>query len=326
MLKYYGWAVAEKTLSVVPFGDRVYHAASLVANAGTRSERRLAGCMSAYELVRKAYEMTPRGGTVLDVGTGWHHHDVILLFLLGDYRFHLFDVEDKARLPYLRTYFRYLLRIVDELEREIGVDRKIATEKLSFLLSLPSREAIYRACNFTLHITTDTDRPFLPEGSVDFMVSICVLSHIPPHIVEPELVALRRMLRPGGAMYVMVGHDDHWAFHDPRANRFNYYRYSEEFYRLLFHTRFEYQNRLVRSEWEPIFRRAGLRVSHYLGDWNEASIREVRALPHIDPHFRQFPIEELATAHSFFLLTHADAVPDQPPPREAREMAELPAA
>src|ERR1700749_3711246 len=104
MLKYYAWATAEKALSLVPLGDRVYQAASLVANAGGRSERRLKGCSTAYRLVRKARAVEPHRGTILDVGTGWHHHDPVLLYLYNEnYKIYLFDIEDKARLGYLRT-------------------------------------------------------------------------------------------------------------------------------------------------------------------------------------------------------------------------------
>src|SRR5664279_6277649 len=121
MLKYYAWAAAEKTLSVVPYGGLAYKTASTVANANGRSKRRLQGCPSSYRIVRKAREMIPYGGTILDIGTGWHHHDSILLYLYGgNYKIHLFDVEDKARLDYLKTYFQHLLQILDELVQEIG--------------------------------------------------------------------------------------------------------------------------------------------------------------------------------------------------------------
>jgi Methyltransferase domain len=307
MFRYYAWAVAEKTLSAVPYGANAYKAASIMANANGRSRRRLAGCPSSYLLVRKARQLTPAGGTILDIGTGWHHHDSMLLYLYGgNYKIYLFDVEDKARLSYLRTYLEHLLEILDELEQEIGLDKKTAREKLLYLLTLRSREEIYRACNFELCITAKTDTPFLPEGSVDFMVSNCVLTHIPPAIVEPELGALRRMLKPSGMMYMMVGHDDHWAFHDPSMNRFNYYRYSDKLYRVLFDTKFEYQNRMVKSEWMPIFQRAGLRVVEYHRNVTDDSRRDIIALPHIDERFAQYSLEELATIHSHFLLTHAE--------------------
>nr|WP_294528288.1 class I SAM-dependent methyltransferase [uncultured Rhodopila sp.] len=308
MLKYYAWAVAEKTLSVVPYGGFAYKTASIVANANGRSKRRLQGCPSSYMIVRKARQMTPQGGTILDIGTGWHHHDSVLLYLYGgDYKIYLFDVEDKARFSYLKTYFEHLLQIIDELEREIGLDKKTAREKLQYLLTLQSREEIYRACNFELCITTQTDKPFLPEGSVDFMVSNCVLTHIPPAIIEPELKALRRMLKPDGKMYMMIGHDDHWAFHDASMNRFNYYRYSDKLYSLLFDTNFEYQNRMTKSEWLPVFERTGLKVAEYHANISDDSRRDIEALPHIDERFARYPLDELAIVHSHFLLTHAGA-------------------
>ncbi len=306
MLKYYAWAVAEKTLSVVPYGGFAYKTASAVANANGRSRRRLQGCPSSYRIVRRARELTPQGGTILDIGTGWHHHDSVLLYLYGgNYKIYLFDVEDKARFDYLKTYFEHLLLILDELEQEIGLDKQTAREKLQYLLTLRSREEIYRACNFELCITTQTDKPFLPEGSVDFMVSNCVLTHIPPAIIEPELKALRRMLKPAGKMYMMIGHDDHWSFHDPSMNRFNYYRYSDKLYNLLFATNFEYQNRMTRSEWLPIFERTGLKIVDYYANISDESRRDIEALPHIDERFAGLPREELAIVHSHFLLTHS---------------------
>ncbi|MBV8073591.1 MAG: hypothetical protein JO270_27095, partial [Acidobacteriaceae bacterium] len=63
----------------------------------------------------------------------------------------------------------------------------------------------------------------------------------------------------------------HWAFHDPSMNIFNYYRYSDKFYHLLFDTKFEYQSRMVKSEWLPIFRRAGLRIIDYHPDISDDS-------------------------------------------------------
>ena len=320
MLKYYSWAVAEKTLSMLPYGDSAYRTASIVANANGRSKRRLSGCPSSYLLVRKARELTPQGGTILDLGTGWHHHDSVLLYLYGgNYKIYLFDVEDKARLSYLRTYFVHLLDVLDELEEAIGLDKQMARQKLQYLLTLGSREEIYRACNFELVISRKTDTPFLPEKSIDFVVSNCVLTHIPPAIVEPELKALRRMIKPDGQMYMMIGHDDHWAFHDQAMNTFNYYRYSDKFYSRLFDTKFEYQNRMTKSEWLPIFERAGLKVVEYHPNITDETRREIAELPHIDERFAKYSHEELAIRHSHFLLTHVDRTVE----RQGREAAEL---
>ena len=70
MLKYYLWAVGEKALSYFPAADH-----NGLGYLTTRtSMRRLVGCGTSYHLVRKARELTPARGTILDFGTAWHHH------------------------------------------------------------------------------------------------------------------------------------------------------------------------------------------------------------------------------------------------------------
>jgi SAM-dependent methyltransferase len=302
VFKYYTWAAAEKTLSYVPGGRLMYRKLSDISNAGDRSKRRLQGLPTSYRLVRKARELVPPGGTILDVGTGWHHHIGFMLHLCGEYEIVLFDIEDKATIDYIKIFLHYLIDNVDEVATELGLTTEHIRQKVEPLLLLPDRESIYRACNFTLCITDKTNEAFLPAATIDFMVSNCVLSHIPPAVLEPELAALRRMLKPGGCMYMMIGHDDHWSFHDLTVNQFNYYRYSDRFYSALFDTKFEYQNRMVRSEWLPIFYRAGLEVKDYFGYITDESRRDIRRLPKIDERFSRYSLEELATVHSYFLL------------------------
>jgi hypothetical protein len=90
----------------------------------------------------------------MDVGTGWYHHDAILLYLMGDYKIYLFEVEDKSRFVYIANYLDFLKQNIE--------------------MVLP-----------------DSD---LPEGSVDFMISNCVINHIQPEILLSELRGLRYML------------------------------------------------------------------------------------------------------------------------------------
>ena len=305
MLVYYTWAASEKALSYFPGGKYIYRGVSKVVNSGERSKRRLAGTSTSYRLVRKARELAPPGGTILDIGTGWHHHDAFMLYLCGDYQIYLFDIEDKASIKYIKIYIQHLLDNVDEIVSELGLDADHIRRRLQPLLALQSRAEVYRACNFRLCITDQTNQPFLPLGSVDFMVSNCVLTHIPPAILQPELAALRLMLKPQGLMYMMIGHDDHWSFHDHSVNQFNYYRYPDKLYSRLFDTNFEYQNRMVKSEWLPVFARAALKVVEYWGRITDQSLQDIKNLPHIDERFSRYPIDELATVHSYFLLRPA---------------------
>jgi SAM-dependent methyltransferase len=300
MLRYYAWPVAEKAFSYVPFGRPIYNGLGYLRTR--TSKRRLSSCGTSYPLIRKTREMARDGATVLDFGTAWHHHDAFLLYLVGEYKIYLFDIQDRAWLSYLKTYIEYLLENLPSVCDNLSIDHGKSARKLQDLLKLRTRDDLYRACNFTSIVTDVTDKPFLPEETLDFVVSNCVLPHIPPAALEPELRALYKMLKLDGYMYMMVGHDDHWSFHDTSANMFNYYRYSDKFYSLLFDTKFEYQNRLTKPEWPPIFERANLEIADYYGHVTEESRAAIRSLPSIDKRFARFSEEDLAIVYSYFLL------------------------
>jgi hypothetical protein len=302
MIRYYSWAVTEKTLSFVPGGRRMYRRIGTIVRRGRQGTG--GQLANSYPLARKAKELVGEGGTILDLGTGWFHHDAFLLYLAGDWNLVLFDIEDRGRLQYIRNYLGYLLDNVAEVSAELAIDEDGARSKLEELLALPSREAIYEHCRFTLVFTDEVTEPFLPERSVDLMVSNCVLVHIRPDVLVAELVALRRMLKDDGRMYHMLGHDDHWAFHDSSMKwpSFNYLRYSERTYRLLFDTRLEYHNRIVKPEWLDLFEQSGLRVLGYDEHITEESRENVRSLPRIDGRYAGYSIDELAVYYSYVLL------------------------
>lgn len=256
---------------------------------------------TSFRLTKKGKEVIPEGGTVLDVGTGWFHHDAFLLYLVGDYKIYLFDVDDKAKLIYIKNYLGHLLKNIDLVSSALEITPDTIRDRLEPLLEMPSREALYQRCNFVPCITNRTDKPFLPENSIDFMVSNCVINHIPIRILIPELKSLREMLKPDGFMYFLIGHDDHWAFHDHSANQFNYYRYSDSFYRFVFES-LEFHNRLVKQEWLKIFEECDLRVTDYFAHITEESKTEILNLPHIDSRFSKYPLEELAIVYSYVLM------------------------
>ena len=92
----------------------------------------------------------------------------------------LFDIQDRAWLSYIKTYLQYLMEHMDSVAFELSIDPEGGRRKLDYLLRLKTRGDVYKACNFDSIVTDVTDKPFLSERSLDFVVSNCVLSHIPP--------------------------------------------------------------------------------------------------------------------------------------------------
>ena len=300
MFRYYAWALSEKTFSYVPFGRRL---ALATCDWMTKDRGSCQSFTTTFRVVRKVGESTPPNGKILDVGTGWFHHDAFLIYLLpGPYTVYLCDIEDRANLRAIHNYLENLVVNRDRVCAELGISVDAFDRKIRPLLALNTREEIYRQCNFVPCIVPHPERLFLPRESIDFVVGSCVLNHIRPDLLSLEVRNLREILKPDGYMFFLIGHEDHWSFHDSSANPFNYYRYSDVYYRRFFETEFEYHNRMVKEEWFELFRDIPLSVREYSANITDQTRSAIERLPHIDARFARFPREDLAIAHSYFLL------------------------
>ena len=301
MIKYYSYAIMEKLLSFTPAGNKiVYGLSSLIEKNSKGRDRPLD---SAIKLVKNARDMVKPGDTILDVGTGWYHHLPFLFYLIGDYEHYLFDVKDKASLQWIKNYLLGLQDKIDVLFDELKINKYDALSKIKYLFNQDSRDKIYDICNFKLIITKETDRVFLPENSVNLMVSCCVINHIPIEILMTELITLKKIIKPDGIMYFLIGHDDHWSFHDPSMNMFQYYKYSDKYYKMIFENNFQFQNRLTKNEWLDIFNTCGLNVIDYYGHITAESRNEINKLSNdLNQRFSKYSLTDLSIKHSYVTL------------------------
>jgi hypothetical protein len=308
LIRYYLWAVGEKFLSYAPGGRLLYRRVGEAVKGGTQ------GCgtqfLDSLPTARKVSELLP-SGVVMEVGTGWFHHDAFLLYLVGDYEIVLFDVADKSTIVYIHNYIGTLLKNAELLSSELRVRVEDIHRKLAPLLQLSSREAIYERCRFKLLIDPDPTRTTMASQSVDAIVSNCTLVHIRPKILKPELRVLRDVLKDNGFMYHHLGHDDHWAFHDPAVSwpSFNYLRYSDRVWSCGFETRLEYHNRMVKPEWIEMFNASGLIVEEYGMYVTDESRAAVARLPRVDARFSRYSREDLAAIYSYVLLRKGSSIP-----------------
>lgn len=301
MIKYYSWAIAEKVLSYVPYGDKIYY------GLGRKLERNRKGrsgpMQSALNLVQEGLSLIKENDSILDVGTGWYHHEPFLFYLAGNYKIYLFDVMDKAEINYIKNYLIGISERLSEICCFLNIPLDYSRSKLNNILCLDNKTEIYEACDFHPIITQKTNSLFLPANSIDLMISNCVINHIPLSILKPELIVLKRILKSTGKMHFLIGHDDHWAFRDHSANMFQYYKYSDSYYKLIFETDFQFQNRLVKNELEKLFAESGLKVFKYFPHQTDLSLSEIRKLRNVvNKRFSNSPDEELSVIHSYFTL------------------------
>lgn len=300
MIKYYTWALSEKVLSILPLGTKLYYFAGSLLTKNKKGKN--ASFLSSLILVKKVKDLVPPNSTILDVGTGWFHHESFLLWLSGNYKIILFDIRNNSKLIYIKNYIHHIIENLDYLSEQLHLDKTESERKLSEILKMNNKEDIYTYCNFEPHITQNLDTLSIYNNSINFMISNCVLNHIPLKMLDSELGILKKLLNPGGMMYFLIGHDDHWSFHDNTANIFNYYRYSDKFYKILFENKFEFQNRLVKPELDELFKKNGLEVIEYFPYITTESKNAVKTLGKINSRFSKYPSSELSAIWSFYLL------------------------
>ena len=301
MIKYYSWAIAQKILSNIPYGEKIYYGIGKKLQGNVKG--RSGPMQSALNLVKVGLSLIKENDTILDVGTGWYHHEPFLFYLSGNFKVYLFDIMDKAEINYIKNYLNGISDRLAEICDFFEISFDQARNKLDFLLSLNKKSEIYETCNFHPVITKETDSLFLPENSIDLMISNCVLNHIPLSILKPELKMLKKILKTTGRMHFLVGHDDHWTFHDRSANMFQYYKYSDAFYKLFFETNFQFQNRLIKTEWEQLFEESGIKIIKYFPHQTEISLNEIKELRKvINIRFSDKSNDELSIIHSYFTL------------------------
>ncbi len=301
MVKYYSWAIAQKVLSYVPGGNKIYY--GLGALVQKNNKGRAGPMSSAINLVKNIQNLVDKDAVIMDVGTGWYHHEPFLLYLCGFSKFYLFDVVEKSKFVYIKNYLNGIADNIEMISNELQIDESNAIDKINELLSCNSKKEIYKICNFETVITKDTSSLFLPENSIDLMVSNCVLNHIPLDILKPELKILRKILKPNGYMHFLIGHDDHWTFHDLKMNKFQYYIYSDKYYKWLFETNFQFQNRLVKKELIDLFDQCGLIITNYFEHKNDSSRAEIEKILHkLDSRFSKYSIDDLSIIHSYLTL------------------------
>ncbi|MFO7775717.1 MAG: class I SAM-dependent methyltransferase [Candidatus Hydrogenedentota bacterium] len=141
---------------------------------------------------------------------------------------------------------------------------------------------------FSGHLWEDTG---LPDGAVDFVLSISVLEHL--RNPEAVLDETRRILRPGGWLISTVDMRDHY-FKYP----WEMLKYSERQWRLLTTQRggSGYLNRWRINRWREALEERGFQVTVEVTHHFDSSILEERPL--LDPAFRNLDDPSLRTAQA----------------------------
>ena len=292
-IRWLAKAILQKGLSALPAAESAnYVFQRRVARSLPASEaafrRKFGRALGHLEAYAEHGPSRPVGEAVVyEFGAGWDLAIQLSYWSLGVDRQILVDIRPNLRPELVNVTIERLARLRGELEEKAG--RTLREPGVSSIGSAAELEDRYGIAYLA---PCDARATALDASSVDFISSTNTLEHIPENDLVPILAECRRLLRPDGAMSSRIDLRDHFCDVDARLSPYNFLRYSDRTWRLV-NSKLGYQNRLRRPDYVRAFAEAELSIVEENVTRPEEGLAALRALD-LDPHFRSYPLEELA--------------------------------
>ncbi len=261
MVKYCLSAMALKAFSCSPLTKQIYRALGNTFG----SKKRAVGQMPTYYLNRinrmlriaKSYGVPKNGDRLIELGTGWLHWEAITTRLFFDVHGILFDVWDNRQMNGFKNYIKQLDGSLDKLDAD-NTQRTFAHKLISKIREVNDYQDLYELLGFEYILDQRGSLNLLEKKSFDLVVSAGVLEHIYSKDVSDFVYGIATLLKPGGYSVHSINIRDHLYQYDRTVSRKQYLQYPHWVWSLCFENDVQYINRIQRSEWLKLFRKAGL--------------------------------------------------------------------
>ncbi len=261
MFKYCLSAAALKAFSCTPLTKRAYR--RLGNTLG--SNKRTAGQMPSFYLDRvnrmlriaKKYGVPKDGDKLIEAGTGWLHWEAITTRLFFDVSGTLFDVWDNRQMNGLKNYLEQLDGSLDRVDVDNN-QRASAHKLISKIRAVDDYRNLYDLLGFEYVLDPTGSLNIFDRESYDVAISAGVMEHIYAENAPDFVDGIARLLKPGGYSIQSINIRDHLYQYDSSVSIKQYLRYPNWVWSFCFENDVQYINRIQRSEWLTLFRKAGL--------------------------------------------------------------------
>jgi len=137
---------------------------------------------------------------------------------------------------------------------------------------------------------------------VDGVFSFAVFEHVPRAVAQSLIAEAKRILKPGGFWYALIGLHDHFAMFDSRVSKVHFLRHSEALWTLLTSNSISYHNRLRERDFLSMLKDEGgspIDLVHVLDTIDLDLVRTMR----LATRFRAYTPEELAVTRTGIVAT-----------------------
>jgi len=266
--------LTQAALAAMPMGEHLNHQLQRM-NAIRRGPRVEA---SRFHEIRGSMEYLSRftqlkGAKVVEVGTGWDALPTLFLSQAGA------SIVTYDHVRHLRH--RSLMHSAKFIGLEVDDDPQTALKALRIDYRAPA----------------DATATGLPDSSVDVFYSYAVLEHVPPEVIHGLIKEARRVLRPGGLFYGLVGLHDHYNGFDRKVSKVNFLRYPEWLWRPLVKNAISYHNRLRERDFLDILKGYQAEIVDFRGTTDPADRDRLDTMK-IAKEFQNYSKDELAVTRT----------------------------
>lgn len=261
-------------LACLPGGEAINHRLQRLREARGASSLRELVALRQAGIDRLAAFMNLKGAVAVEVGTGWNALPTMMLCKAGAGQIYTYDH-------------------VDHLRHDLVL---AAADAVGLTVARDSLESTLASAGVRYSAPGDAAHTGLPDASVGLFYSYAVLEHVPPAAVTALVAEARRVLKPGGIWYSMIGlHDHYLPFGCPSA--VNFLRYPDWAWNLFVQNSISYHNRMRERDFVEILRAAGASLLNIENIVDPADIERCRTM-HLAKRFGGYTPEELAVTRT----------------------------
>ena len=270
-----------------------------------RFELGLSGCRKHVEYFSH-YGPQKENLTVFDLGTGWNPIVPVGLFCCGAQKVLTCDIVpliDKKRThKLLRLFVDYYDRGDLQQHLPLLVPERIEVLREALRLGPYACPKALLARAGTQVMVTDAGRTGLADHSIDYIVSIGTLLHIPETILVSILAEFKRIGTPDCLLSIAIDMADLFSYFDHRISQLNFLRFSDTMWRII-NNRVIPMNRLRITDYRELLRQAGFKILEEKNDL--VSLEDLHRIP-LAPRFHRYSDDDLRIWHTWMMAAAAD--------------------
>ncbi len=247
--------------------------------------------------------MPLEGAAVCDVGTGFAL-PAILLYLAGTQRIWSFDVVRQATFGYVRRLLGVLREEIAVCADSLGASLEVVNRRLAAIEHATSLDDLFGKANIVYQAPKDATATGLPSASIDLYYTFYVLDNVPLDILHALCREARRLLKPSGRFYAMMGCMSDYATIDKNLHPFHYLSYSDEEWMRITGSRMKHLNRLREQEYIEVFQQHAATILDVEHDLRPEDVEHVRTMP-LAARFAHLTPEQNAVVRTQIILSFA---------------------